>query len=152
MGSVSLTVRSFGPRTRVARLRRRGRCRTRRRGWWWWWWRGGGFLARRWNFFFGGRVRHVGADVMFFGLLFQCDHIGEIKRRRSRHGLSHELHPDGQRGKCSRFPLAQGNLFVVVADPDARGQLRRESHEPGVSEVLRGPGFPGRGAPERFGF
>src|SRR5882762_5114682 len=114
--------------------------------------RGGRLQPRRRNFFFRRSVRHVGVDVVLVSLLLQCDHVGEIKWRRSGHGLFHELYPDRERSERAGLPLTQGNLFVVVADPDASGELRRKSHKPGVGEILRGTSLAGGGTPKRFGF
>ena len=58
---------------------------------------------------------------MFFGLLFQRNYVREIQSWRTGHGFFHELHPDGQRGECAGFALAQGNLRSV-------GELMAESH------------------------
>ena len=56
----------------------------------------------------------------------------------------------GQRRLRAGFPFAQGNLLVVVADPDSSSNLRRETHKPGVSEILGGAGFPRDRTPKRF--
>ncbi len=56
----------------------------------------------------------------------------------------------GRAASAPDFSFTERNLFIVVADPNACSDLRRESDEPGVGEVLRGAGFSAGGTANRF--
>ena len=72
----------------------------------------------------------------------ETDAVGHVERVIGAAGERplHERQPDGE----GRLRAAQAERLVVVEpDPDHGQQLRRESHEPCVSKIVRGAGFPG---------
>ena len=104
------------------------------------------------DFFLGSGVGNVDVNVMFQGLFLEGNDVGEIDDRHACHTLLHKFNPDGKSGLRTAFAFTQGNLLVVVADPNACGDLRREADEPRVREVLRGAGLAASGSANGFGF
>ena len=67
---------------------------------------------------------------------------GEIAHRIRRRRRLHELDPDRQRGARAGLAPAE-EAALVVADPHAGDDVRREAHEPGVGLLVRRAGLAG---------
>ena len=107
------------------------------------------------------------------GLEIQPDHLWDrgcrtqpvtaqswgVGREPGRHHILkhdfHELRPDGSGHRPSVHPavvlsaddhVLEGNLVVLIADPDRGGVSRDEAHKPRVAEPLVGPGLSSLGA------
>ena len=91
-----------------------------------------------------------GVYVHLFGQgdLFKRLNVGEVFHGHAGQGVLHEFDPDRQCGASACLAAAERLLLIVKSHPDARGELRRESH------VLRAsvksfvvPVFPAEGRP-----
>ena len=104
------------------------------------------------EFFFGSGVGNVDVNFVFEGLFLEGDYVGKVDDGHAGHTLLHKFNPDRKSGLRATFAFAQRNLFVVEADPDTRGDLRREADEPGIGEVLGGASLAACGPANHFGF
>ena len=68
---------------------------------------------------------------------------GQACDRHALVGAAHEPAPDLDRQAAPSHVL--GRRAIVIAEPDAGHEMRGVADEPGIAEILRRAGFPGRG-------